>query len=170
MIERKGLAAAAIEQPKPEEALPRLRDTLETHRLEMEDGVVGDDLAAWMKVEHPDFDVQRLGFQEFAEFLNFAQDKTVVRIEPDEEKGLMVFLGAEFYPPAPQIKEEEPVAHEYDEKQPIVAGQPSMVEPTPPLPEPKPAKRAPRKRKPADGNTAEKPKRRTSSRPRKIME
>ena len=40
------------------------------------------------------------GFQEFSEFLNYAQDKLVVRVEPDEEKGLMVYLGAEFYPPA----------------------------------------------------------------------
>ncbi len=29
----------------------------------------------------------------------FAQDRLVVRAEPDEEKGLIVFLGAEFYPP-----------------------------------------------------------------------
>ncbi len=40
------------------------------------------------------------GFQEFSEFLNYAQDKLVVRVVPDEEKGLMVYLGAEFYPPA----------------------------------------------------------------------
>ena len=36
--------------------------------------------------------------QEFAELLNFAQDKLVVRVEPDEEEGLLVYLGEEFYP------------------------------------------------------------------------
>jgi hypothetical protein len=102
-----------------------------------------------MKEENPEFDVQKYGFQEFTEFLNFAQDKLVVRIEPDEEKGVMAFLGAEFYPPAAPIQEETPVAHEYDEKQPIVAGQPSLLEPNPPPVEPpKPQKRprVPRKR------------------------
>jgi len=147
VIERK--AAPAIEAPKPEEAIPLLRDVLEMHRLELEDGVLADQLLEWMKAENPDFDHVRYGFQEFAEFLNFAQDKTVVRVDPDEERGLVVFLGAEFYPPAPPTAEEEPVISEYDEKQPIVPGQPSIFEPTPPpAPEPKPAKRArtPRKR------------------------
>src|SRR5271155_999570 len=32
-------------QPKPEEALPALRDVLETHRLELENGVASDELA-----------------------------------------------------------------------------------------------------------------------------
>ena len=60
-----------------------------------------DNLFGWVKEENPDFDPQRFGFQEFTEFLNFAQDKLVVRLDADEEKGLTVFLGAEFYPPAP---------------------------------------------------------------------
>jgi hypothetical protein len=149
IIERKGTAPAEMAAPKPEELIPQLRDMLETHRLEMEDGVVADQLFGWIKEENPEFDVQKYGFQEFTEFLNFAQDKLVVRIEPDEEKGVMVFLGAEFYPPAPPVQEETPVVHEYDEKQPIVAGQPSLIDPTPPPVEPpKPQKRprAPRKR------------------------
>src|SRR4029079_19590299 len=121
-IERK--AAPAIEAPKPEEAIPMLRDVLEMHRLEIEDGSPADHLLEWMKAEHPDFDYLKYGFQEFAEFLNFAQDKTVVRMEPDEERGLVVFLGAEFYPPPPPPRIEEHVESEYDEKQPIVPGQP----------------------------------------------
>jgi len=156
IIERKGTAPTEIAAPKPDELIPQLRDVLETHRIEMEDGVTADQLFGWMKEENPDFDVQKYGFQEFTEFLNLAQDKLVVRIEPDEEKGVMAFLGAEFYPPAPAIQEEAPVAHEYDEKQPIVAGQPSLLEPNPPPVEPpKPQKRprAPRKR--ADGNKSD---------------
>jgi OST-HTH/LOTUS domain len=149
IIERKGTAVPEIAAAKPEELLPQLRDMLETHRIEMEDGVMADQLYGWMKDENPDFDIQRYGFQEFTEFLNFAQDKLVVRIEPDEEKGVMVFLGAEFYPPAPPQQEETVIVNEYDEKQPIVAGQPSLIDPTPPPVEPpKPPKRprTPRKR------------------------
>src|SRR3954452_19561456 len=139
IIERK--ATTAIETPEPEEAIPLLRDVLELHRLEMEEGVNSDMMLEWMKAENPEFDPARYGFQQFAEFLNFAQDKTVVRVEPDEDR-LTVFLGAEFYPPAPPPREEEPIMSEYDEKQPIVPGQPSIFEPTPPpAPEPKPAKR-----------------------------
>jgi uncharacterized protein (TIGR00288 family) len=149
IIERKGSASPEIAAAKPEGLLPQLRDVLETHRIEMEDGVTAEQLFTWMKEENPEFDVQRYGFQEFTEFLNFAQDKLVVRIEPEEERGVMAFLGAEFYPPAPPLQEETVVVHEYDEKQPIVAGQPSLIDPTPPPVEPpKPQKRprAPRKR------------------------
>ncbi len=85
---------------KPEEALPVLRDVLETHRLDLEDGCPADDLENWVSEEAPDFDWQTYGFQGFAELLNYAQDKLVVRVEPDEEQGLMVFLGPEFYPQA----------------------------------------------------------------------
>jgi hypothetical protein len=150
VIERKGgVPKSDVAAPKPESALPHLRDVLENHRLELEDGVTAEDLAAWMNTETANFDPKVYGFQEFTEFLNFAQDKTVVRVEPDEERGTMlVYLGAEFYPPAPPPEPEEPVTSEYDEKQPIVAGQPSMVAPTPPVEEPKPMKkpRVPRKR------------------------
>src|SRR3954451_15379422 len=139
VIERK--ATPAVEMPEPEEAIPLLRDVLELHRLEMEEGVNSETMLEWMKAENPEFDPARYGFQQFAEFLNFAQDKTVVRVEPDEDR-LSVFLGAEFYPPAPPPRSEEPIMNEYDEKQPIVPGQPSIFEPTPPpQPEPKPAKR-----------------------------
>jgi hypothetical protein len=133
--------------PKPEEALPLLRDLLETHRLEMEDGALAESLAAWMREEHPNFDYQSYGFQEFAEFLNYAQDKLIVRIEPDEEKGLMVYLGAEFYPPAiPELSKPQEPEEEIEEPQPIVPGQPSMVAPTPPLEPEKPARKPRQKR------------------------
>jgi uncharacterized protein (TIGR00288 family) len=148
IIERKGSLQPERPAPKPEEALPMLRDVLETHRMELENGVQADHLAQWMQEEHPNIDTKSLGFQEFAEFLNYAQDKLVVRIEPDEEKGLMVYLGAEFYPPA--LPEQAPPAHteeeEEEEKQPIVEGQPSLLEPNPPPVKPK---RVARPRKPA---------------------
>ena len=163
IIERKTSAQPERPTPKPDEALPALRDVLETHRLEMENGAPVDDLAAWVQAEVPNFDPAAYGYQEFSEFLNYAQDKLVVRVQPDEEKGLVVYLGAEFYPPAipeppaaPHIDEEE------DEKQPIVEGQPSLLEPNPPPPKPKPTARRPRK---ASGNTGDRSRRGRKKKP-----
>jgi hypothetical protein len=132
IIERRGHAPDKA-APKPEEALPMLRDMLETHRMELEEGALAEELEQWMQSEHPDFNLQKFGFQSFSEFLNYAQDKTVVRTEPDEERGLIVHLGAEFYPPAlPERAVEEQVIEEEDEPQPIVEGQPTIFEPNPP--------------------------------------
>src|SRR3984885_6834612 len=158
IIERKGASQPERPTPKPEEALPPLRDVLETHRLEMENGVLLDDLAGWVQTEVPNFSAAAYGFQEFSEFLNYAQDKLVVRVEPDEEKGPIVYMGAEFYPPAePERPPEAHVEEEEDEKQPIVEGQPSLLEPNPPPVKPKPVRRA---RKPAgSGNTTDRPRR-----------
>jgi uncharacterized protein (TIGR00288 family) len=158
IIERKGASSQSERPtPKPEEALPPLRDVLETHRLEMENGVLLDDLAGWVQAEVPNFSGAAYGFQEFSEFLNYAQDKLVVRVEPDEEKGPIVFMGAEFYPPAEPERPPEPhIEEEEDEKQPIVEGQPSLLEPNPPPVKPKPVRRA---RKPAAGNTTDRPRR-----------
>jgi uncharacterized protein (TIGR00288 family) len=158
IIERKGASQPERPTPKPEEALPPLRDVLETHRLEMENGVLLDDLAGWVQAEVPNFSAAAYGFQEFSEFLNYAQDKLVVRVEPDEEKGPIVYMGAEFYPPAEPERPPEPqIEEEEDEKQPIVEGQPSLLEPNPPPVKPKPVRRA---RKPAaSGNSTDRPRR-----------
>ncbi len=149
IIERRGHAPDKA-APKPEEALPMLRDMLETHRMELEEGTTAEELEGWMQTEHPDFNLPKFGFQSFSEFLNYAQDKTVVRTEPDEERGLVVHLGAEFYPPAlPEPLPEQPIEEEEDEPQPIVEGQPTIFEPNPPPPKPK--KTVARKRAPAGG-------------------
>ncbi len=151
LIERKASAQPERPTPRPEEALPALRDVLETHRLDLENGAAADDLANWVSDEHPMFDWKAYGFQEFAEFLNYAQDKLLVRVEPDEERGLVVTLGAEFYPPAPPPSPEPPPQDEVEEEeegpQPIVEGQPTIFEPNPPPPKPVKTvrKRAPRK-------------------------
>src|SRR6516164_8089343 len=163
MIRLKG---AAPEKPgaKPEQAIPLLRDILETHRLELDNGANAEDLAEWVRQEHPNFNWSDYGFQEFSELLNYAQDKSLVRIQADEEKGLTVFLGAEFHPPAapPEPEPEPAIEEEIDEPQPLVPGQPTATGEIPiPEPPPKPMRR-PRVRKPA----AEGVKKRTS-RPRK---
>jgi uncharacterized protein (TIGR00288 family) len=150
IIERKGTAAAEHPSLKHEDLLPPLRDVLENHRLEIENGCPVDDLAGWFKAEQPSFDVAAYGFQQFAEFLNYAQDKTVVRLEPNEDQGtVLVYLGAEFYPPAeppqaePEAVVEEEIEEEY-EPQPYVEGQPTIFEPNPP---PAKAKRAPSRKR-----------------------
>ena len=156
IIERKGSAVAEHPNLKHEDLLPPLRDVLENHRLEIENGCPVEDLAAWFKLEQPNLEVAAYGFQEFTEFLNYAQDKTVVRLEPNEEHGMMlVYMGAEFYPPAVPPAPAEPEAAveeeeiEIDEPQPYVEGQPTIFEPNPP---PAKARKAPvRKRVPWAG-------------------
>jgi uncharacterized protein (TIGR00288 family) len=166
MIRMKGGAVAEKPGAKPEEAIPLLRDVLETHRFEVDNGAHADELAEWVKEEQPRLDWAQYGFQEFGELLNYAQDKGLVRIQADEERGRIVHLGAEFHPPAPP-PEPEPVAQieEEDEPQPLVPGQPTATGEIPiPEPPPKPQRRPRAPRKTASGDGA--PKKRTT-RPRK---
>ncbi len=163
LISRKR-GGAAEKTVRPEEALPFLRDVLENHRLELEEGVTAADLQQWVTDEAPTFDWKAFGFQEFGEFLNFSQDKTVVRIVPNENQGLTVFLGAEFHPPA--VPEPEPLplpeTEEEEGPQPIVPGQPTAGSERP--------KKGARKTsgKEVDGNVVAPPKRaRKSAAPRK---
>ncbi len=97
-------AAAAAEGAanKKHEALPLLRQVLEIYKLDIEDGASTDSVAGWMSKIHSDFDMKKYGYQEFTEFLNFAQDNFMVRMEPDEQRGMTVYLGAEFAPAAPE--------------------------------------------------------------------
>jgi uncharacterized protein (TIGR00288 family) len=167
MIRMKGGAAPEKPGAKPEEAIPVLRDVLENHRMDVDNGALAEDLAEWVRQDRPNFNWIDYGFQAFGELLNYAQDKSLVRIQADEEKGLIVFLGAEFHPPAapPEPEEQAIVEEEEDEPQPIVPGQPTATGEIPePLPPPKVQRRprVPRKQQ-GDGNT----KKRSSPRPRK---
>ena len=169
MIRMKGGAAPEKPGAKPEEAIPMLRDVLEVHRMEMDNGASAEELAEFVHQDHPNFELRQYGFQEFGELLNYAQDKGLVRVQADEEKGLTVFLGAEFHPPAapppPEPRVEE-IEEEEDEPQPLVPGQPTATGeiPLPELP-PKPQRRprAPRKTASQEGQK----KRSSSPRPRK---
>jgi len=163
MIRMKGGAAPEKPGVKPEEAIPLLRDVLEVHRMDIDNGVSADELSEFVHQDQPNFNLSQHGFQEFNELLNYAQDKGLVRIQADEEKGITVYLGAEFHPPAAPVPP-EPVAEpeeEEDEPQPLVPGQPTATGeiPLPELP-PKPQRRprAPRKAASPDGQ-----KKRTSS-------
>lgn len=161
IIERRGGHVAEKVAPRPEEALPQLRDMLETHRMELEEGATAEELEQWMQAEFPDFNLPKYGFQQFSEFLNYAQDKTVVRTQPDEERGIIVHLGAEFYPPALPEPTPEPAMEEEEdnEPQPIVEGQPTIFEPNPPPPKPKKTA-SPRKRAPAGAGVVRRPRKR----------
>ncbi len=169
MIRMKGGGAPEKPGARPEEAIPLLRDVLEIHRLDIDNGALAQELADWVRQDHPNFDWREYGFQEFAELLNFAQDKGLVRNQADEEKGLIVHLGAEFHPPAAP-PEPEPVMQveeeEEDEPQPLVPGQPTATGeiPLPELP-PKPMRRPRAPRKTSGGGDGQTKKR--ISRPRK---
>jgi uncharacterized protein (TIGR00288 family) len=169
MIRLKGGAVSEKPGAKPEEAIPLLRDVLEIHRIELDNGAALGELFDYVKQERPDFEPRTYGFQEFAELLNFAQDKGLVRIQPDEERGLTVFLGAEFHPPAPPPQAEQQPADEFDdldEPQPLVPGQPTATGEIP-IPEPPPkVQRRPRTPRKQPTNPDGSPKKRTT-RPRK---
>lgn len=162
IIERKKGEHAAAPVHQPEDLLPPLRDVLENHRLDCENGVASDRLKEWFFEEQPSIQLHNYGFQGFKELLNYAQDKTVVRLENDAERGVTVFLGAEFYPPAlpPEPEPSRDDVMEEDEPQPYVEGQPTIFEPNPPPAKPKKTA-SPRKRPPKPGG--DRPK---SSRPR----
>jgi uncharacterized protein (TIGR00288 family) len=165
MIRMKGGGVPEKPGAKPEDAIPLLRDVLETHRMEIDNGAPAEELADWVRQDRPEFNWSDYGFQIFSELLNYAQDKGLVRVQADEEKGLIVYLGAEFHPPAPPPEPEQPeVIEEEDEPQPIVPGQPTATGEIPePAPVPKVQRRprVPRKQQSGDG-----PKKRSSPRPR----
>uniref|UniRef100_Q01NJ3 HTH OST-type domain-containing protein n=1 Tax=Solibacter usitatus (strain Ellin6076) TaxID=234267 RepID=Q01NJ3_SOLUE len=172
MIRMKGGGAPEKPGSKPEEAIPLLRDILEIHRFDVDSGSTADELFEWVKQERSSFDPREYGFQEFSELLNYAQDKGLVRNQVDEERGLIVFLGAEFHPPAAPPAP-EPVApaedeEEIDEPQPLVPGQPTATGeiPLPELP-PKVMRRPRAPRKTSGSGEGGQKKRSTSSRPRK---
>jgi hypothetical protein len=155
MITRKPSADQEKQGAKPEAAIPVLRDVLEIHRMDVDNGIPADTLSEWVREENPEFDWKNYGFQEFSELLNFAQDKLLVRVQPTEESGLIIHLGAEFHPPAPPPQpepEQEAIEEEVDEPQPYVPGQPTAV-PVPPPPPAPAKKRAPRKKSAASGDT-----------------
>jgi uncharacterized protein (TIGR00288 family) len=165
MIRLKGGAAPEKPGAKPEQAIPLLRDVLEIHRMEVDNGATADEVLEWVKEERPEFEPSTYGFQAFAELLNFAQDKGLVRNQTDEERGLIVYLGTEFHPPAPPPELAPVLADEeveVDEPQPLVPGQPTATGEIPiPEPPPKPMRRprAPRQKAAADPNKKRSPRR-----------
>ncbi len=104
IIERRPTALPEQPQRNPEDALPVLQRVLQTHGAALAAGATSEQVQSWVEAEAPELHWSAYGFQEFTELLNFAQDRAVARIEPDEERGLMV------YPPAEPEPMPEPLA------------------------------------------------------------
>src|SRR5690349_5969148 len=62
MIRLKGGGATDKPGSKPEEAIPLLRDVLEIHRIELDNGAAADELFEYVKQERPDFEPRTYGF------------------------------------------------------------------------------------------------------------
>src|SRR5262244_2109403 len=56
MIRMRGGAAPEKPGAKPEEAIPLLRDVLEIHRMEIDDGATADEILDWVKQERGEFE------------------------------------------------------------------------------------------------------------------
>ena len=152
MIERKRLGPAGTAAPKPEEALPaaarRARNSSPRARERRRGRRTGE---LGRRTSIPDFDWKAYGFQEFSEFLNYAQDKTRGahrtgrRARPDRvSRRRVLSAGAARRRPSRRRAEEE----EDEGPQPIVEGQPTIFEPNPPPPKPEAGKDAPASARP----------------------
>jgi len=92
---------ARVEEPVPnrEDALPILHRAL---RVIDENDLWGrldfNAVRDYVERLEPGFDEKRYGFGQFAELLNYAQDLSLVRLEPDENAVLRVNPGTQFTP------------------------------------------------------------------------
>ena len=163
VVER--VEAAAIAAPPAlthEDALPLLRSVLQANSDFVATGIPAKELAALFHAAHPGFNHQDYGFTEFDELLNLAQDKGLVRIQADPERGLRVFGGSELAVPPGTVHHEEPVSsptQQTDAEPERMATEAVAGQPAPP---PRTGRRrASRPRKAASGA-----RRRTSRKPR----
>ena len=77
----------------PDDAISVLSGVLEANLNLLEMGVPARELGALVKAVNPDFNETDYGFPEFAELLNFAQDKGLVRAETSSEHGMLFYAG-----------------------------------------------------------------------------
>ena len=77
----------------PDDAISVLSEVLEANLNLLEMGVPARELGALVKAVDPDFNETDYGFHEFAELLNFAQDKGLVRAETSSEHGMLFYAG-----------------------------------------------------------------------------
>ena len=79
----------------PEDAILLLGEVLQTNLELLEMGIPAREVKALVQAVEPDFNETDYGFSEFAELLNFAQDKGVVRGETDSSANLRFYAGDE---------------------------------------------------------------------------
>ncbi len=83
----------------PEDALPVLRKVLEANVSLLEMGIPEREIRALVRAADADFNETEYGFSEFAELLNLAQDKGLVRAEADSDLHLRFYQGNELLSP-----------------------------------------------------------------------
>ncbi len=93
-----------------ENAVPLLREVAEANRSMLVGGLPAKELWALFRAAHPSFELQEYGFTEFDELLNLGQDKGLLRIEADPERGLWVYPSAEWGSGTAEEAPAEPVA------------------------------------------------------------
>jgi uncharacterized protein (TIGR00288 family) len=93
-----------------ENAVPLLREVVEANRSMLVGGLPAKELWALFRAAIPSFELQEYGFTEFDELLNLGQDKGLLRIEADPERGLWVYPSAEWGTGAAEEAPAEPVA------------------------------------------------------------
>ena len=79
----------------PEDAIVLLGEVLQANIELLEMGIPAREVKALVQAVEPDFNETDYGFSEFAELLNFAQDKGVVRGETDSSANLRFYAGDE---------------------------------------------------------------------------
>ncbi len=83
----------------PEDALPVLQKVLEANVNLLEMGIPEREIRALVRAADADFNENEYGFAEFAELLNLAQDKGLVRAEADSDLHLRFYQGDELLSP-----------------------------------------------------------------------
>ena len=128
---------------EPEDAILVLGEVLQANLELLEMGIPAREVKALVQAVEPDFNETDYGFSEFAELLNFAQDKGVVRGETDSSANLRFYAGDELsnLPKRPRKKAEAKPA--------LAAGESGQDEETGRRPAPKRRSRSRRPRKPS---------------------
>ena len=123
VVERRPKTAELEEETSlgPEDALPVLQKVLEANVGLLEMGIPEREIHALVRAADPDFNETEYGFSEFAELLNLAQDKGLVRAETDADHNLRFYQGNELLsPPRRSRRKTAPskTASESDSEQP----------------------------------------------------
>jgi hypothetical protein len=97
MVERAGDGEEAVNggTRDQEDAIRMLGEVLETNVDILGMGIPAREVEAVVHAVDPDFKETDYGFSEFAELLNYARDKGIVRVEADLEHGLRYYPGDE---------------------------------------------------------------------------